>query len=134
MSKIHHWLVARGRMSISSEEAEILLELDPEGSAYCVLSVQDANEIAGIVAEVARSLWERSEGAIDRPAQVEGDTSLSCRLATEAGLLQVMVHDSKPFVAVSYELGSACRLNVAQAVALVQILQRMGATAESRSA
>ena len=132
MSKIHQWFVVRGRLGISSEGNAILLELDPEGSAYCVLSAQDANEIAGIVANEARSVWDASERAFDRVAQVEGDASASCKLATESGVLQAMVHDSKPLVALAFDAGAVCRMDVAQAIALVQILQQMAKTVESR--
>lgn len=117
-------------MGISSEGSAILIELDPEGSAQCVLSVQDANEIAGIVASEARSIRDASDRVIDRPAQVDGDASASCKLVTETGVLHAIAHDSKPLVALACESGSVCRMDVAQAIALVQILQRMAATAE----
>lgn len=132
MSKIHQWFVARGRLSISTEGTAILLELDPEGSAYCVLSVQDAYEIADIVANEARSIWEASDRVNDRPAQVDDDANVSRMLVPEAGALQATAHDSKPFVALSLEIGSVCRLDVAQAIALVQILQNMASAVEKR--
>jgi len=117
-------------LGISSEGASILLELDPEGSAYCVLSVQDANEIGDIVANEARSIWEASDRVNGRPAQVDGDASVSCRLVTQSGVLQATAHDSKPFVALAYEKGTICRMDVSQAIALTQILQRMAATVD----
>lgn len=132
MSKIHQWFVSRGRLAISTEGTESILELDPEGSAYCVLSIQDAEEIAGIVENEARSLWNSSGGEGNRPAQVDGEVNVACQLVTESGVLQAMVHDSKPFVALSFEPGSVCRMNVAQAIALVQILRRMMTTIEAR--
>ena len=46
MQKIYQWLLVRGQVSIWSEASNVILELNPEGSAYCVLSLQDASEIA----------------------------------------------------------------------------------------
>jgi hypothetical protein len=132
VSKIHQWLVVRGRAAIWKEDAEIFLELDPEGSAYCVLSVQDAQEIAGIIAGEARVIWENSKETLGQAAEVEGDSSASCTLLVLSGVLQVMIHDVEPLVAISFESNSVCRMDVAQAVALVQILRRMAEVVERR--
>jgi hypothetical protein len=43
------------------------------------------------------------------------------------------VHESRPLVAIAYDSGTHCRMDVAQAVALVQILQRMAATVADRA-
>jgi hypothetical protein len=125
--------VARGRLGISSGKEDILLELDPEGSAYCVLVGQDVIEIADILASESRSIWEASDRVMGRPAQVDGDPNTSCRLTTETGTLQATVHESRPLVAIAYDSGTHCRMDVAQAVALVQILQRMAATVADRA-
>ena len=133
MSKVHQWLVVRGRLAIWSEGPVILLELDPEGSAYCVLSAQDAKEIAEIIANEAEPIWEASGRALDRAAQIDGDVAASCKLSTEAGTLAAMVHDVQPLVALAYDSGAVCRMNVVQAISLAQILQHMIQTLANRS-
>ena len=108
MSKIHNWLVVRGRASIWSESSRVLPELDPEGSAYYVLSVQDAKEISGIIAHEARSIWDASEKQPAEPARVEGDVRQSCKLWVEAGILQLMAHETEPLIALALDSGSRC--------------------------
>jgi len=99
-----------------------------------VLSIQDVGEIADIVANEAREIWDASDKVSCPAAQVDGDVSASCKLQTSSGILQATVHDSKPFVALAYDSDGVCGMDVAQAVALVQILQRMAAAVESRAA
>lgn len=134
MSKIHNWLVVRGRASIWSESSRVLLELDPEGSTYCVLSVKDAKEIAEIIADEARSIWDASEKQFAEPARVEGDVRQSCKLWTEAEILQLVAHETEPLVALALDSGSRCSLDVTRAVALVQILVHMSEALSQRVA
>jgi len=103
----------------------VVLELDPEGSAYCVLSAQDASEIAAIIAEEARTVWDVSEKSPAEPARIEGDVHTSCRLWVEPGILEVIAHDSAPLIALVFDSGAQCKLDVTRAVALVQVLQYM---------
>jgi len=133
LPKIHQWLVVRGRASIWSESPKIVLELDPEGSAYCVLSAQDAVEIAGIFAGEARAIWESSEKQNADPARVEGDITKSCKLWTATGVLQLIVHDTEPLIAIILDSGSRCELDVTRAIALVQVLQYMTGAIEQRA-
>ena len=130
MTQVHQWFVARGRIGVSSLGAEVHVELDPEGSAYCVLSARDASEIADIITQHARSIWGLLPEADVRPAQVSWDSNASCLLVAESGVLVVTAHDSKPFVAVDHEANAVCRMNVTQAIALVQVLQKMAASVD----
>jgi hypothetical protein len=125
MSKTYQWFVVRGRVSIWRESSIIILELDPEGSPYSVLSAQDALEIAEIITEEARVIWDRSEKRLTEPARIEGDIQKSCKLWADSATLQVVAHDSQPLVALSLDSGSRCELDISCAVALVQILQSM---------
>ncbi|TXI92683.1 MAG: hypothetical protein E6Q34_06275 [Burkholderiaceae bacterium] len=133
VSKIYQWLVIRGQASIWSESSKVMLELDPEGSAYCVLSVQDAKEMAEIVANEARVIWDTSDNKNAVPARVEGDIRQSCKLWVESGVLQLVVHDSQPLVALINDSGTRVVLDITRAVALVQILQYMSETIEQRA-
>lgn len=133
MSKIHQWHVVRGRASIWSEPSKVMLELDPEGSAHCVFSMQDAIEIAGIVADEARAIWEASEKQGSNPARVEGDVSKSCSLWVGSRLLKLIIHDSEPLIAVIFDSDSRCELDVTCAIALVQVLQYMTQAIEQRA-
>lgn len=103
----------------------VVLSFDPEGSAYCVLSTQDADDIADIIAREARAIWESSEAPAHEPARVEGDIRQSCRLWTRPGSLQAVAHDAKPLIALAFDSDFDCKLNATDGVALVQILQHM---------
>jgi hypothetical protein len=133
MPKVHQWLVVRGRVTIRGEDSRVVVELDPEGSAYCVLSTQDAHEISGIISDLARAIWQRHGESPEPPATVDGDVYKACRLMTETGVLQVIAHDSMPLMAISFNGSSSCDMNVTQAVALVQILGYMGETLLERA-
>jgi hypothetical protein len=114
----------RGRVAVKSDSTHVVLEVDPEGSASCVLTVQDANEIAGFIAEHAKVLWEASGRAQGPQPSAEG-TPRSYRLRTESGALVLAFHDTQSLIALSHEDGNLCKLTVAQAVAFVQIVQYM---------
>lgn len=132
LPKVYQWFVVRGRAAIRSEDGLIWLELDPEGSACCVLSAQDAHEIAQILTQEARTLWEACRGGASVAAKVEGDPASSCRMALARGTLQAVVHATQPLIALSLDAGSDCQMDVSQAVALVQVLQHMVATLGDR--
>jgi hypothetical protein len=134
LSTIYQWLVVRGRLAISQRDSAIALELDPEGSAYCVLSIQDAREIAEIVTDVARTIWQASGAAPGPAARLEGDVHSRCTLLLVSGALQVMAHDEQPLIALAFESGQACHLSLAEATALVQILRHMTQALEARPA
>jgi hypothetical protein len=133
MTNSYQWFVVRGKAALYSDSAKVVLELDPEGSAYCVLSAQDAAEIAAIISEKAQAIWNASDQLPAEPARVDGDVHRSCRLWTEPGFLEVIAHDSEPLVALVYDGGAQCKLDVTRAVALVQILQYMSAAIERKS-
>jgi hypothetical protein len=133
MPKICQWFVVRGKASLHRESSKVVLELDPEGSAYCVLSAQDASEIAAIISEEAQAIWNASDQSPVEPARVDGDVHKSCRLWAEPGVLEVIAHDSEPLVALVYDGGAQCKLDVTRAIALVQILQYMSAAIERKS-
>ena len=56
----YHWVVVRGSITVSRNESRVVLRADPDGSAYCVMTAQDAGEIASIVTELARGLIGQS--------------------------------------------------------------------------
>jgi len=133
MPKSYQWFVVRGKVSLHSDSSKVGLELDPEGSAYCVLSAQDASEIAAIICEEAQAIWKVSDQLPAEPARIEGDVHKSCRLWAEPGVLEVIAHDSEPLMALVYDGGAQCKLDVTRAIALVQILQYMSAAIERKS-
>lgn len=133
MPKVYQWLVVRGRVAIRGEDSRVFVELDPEGSAYCVLSAQDAQEISGIINDLAKAIWQASDKSPEPPANVDGDVYKACGLKTETGVLQMIAHDSMPLLAMSFDGTTSCDMNVTQAVALVQILGYMGETLIERA-
>ena len=133
MPKKYQWFVVRGKAVLYRESDNVVLALDPEGSSYCVLSSRDAVEIAAIISEEARIIWEASDQLPAEPARVEGDVHQSCRLWVQGGVLEVIAHDTQPLVALLYNGGVHCKLDVTRAIALVQILQCQSAAVEGKS-
>jgi hypothetical protein len=120
----YKWLVARGTITVVKDAERVSIEADPEGSAYCVMTAQDASEIAGIITEQARSLWEASQKVTEPKAITEGDVR-SNRLTTDSGVWSLVAHESKPLIALTYDGQGACMLTVTQSVALVQLIEHM---------
>lgn len=133
MSKIHHWLIVRGQASIWVESSKIMLELDPQGSPYCILSIQDAEEIAEIITNEACTLWDASDKKSSSTPKVEGDVQHSCKLWVESEYLQLAIHNLQPLIALINDSGKRVELDVSCAVALVQILQHMSDAIEQRA-
>jgi len=133
MSKKYRWLLVQGTISLWSQSPNVLLEFDAEGSAYCVLSAEDASELAEIITKEARAIWEDSEKLAAVPARVEGNIQRSCKLWTEKGALEAIAHDSEPLIALLFAAGPRCELDVTRAVALVQILQSMAKAVGQKS-
>ena len=125
MSKNYQWFLVRGKISLWRQAPHVVIELDPEGSAYCVLSEQDASEIAEIIAEEAQTIWAASEQSPSEPARIEGDVHTSCRLWAEPGILEIIAHDSEPLIALVFDSNAPCKLDLTRAVALVQVLRYM---------
>jgi hypothetical protein len=123
-ARTYKWLVARGTITVARDLTHVAVEADPEGSAYCVMTAQDANEIAGIITEQARALWDASDKLPESQASVEGDAR-SSKLKTASGVVSLIAHESKPLIALSYDGQGAFLLNVTQAVALVQLIEHM---------
>ena len=89
-----------------------------------MMNAQDAREIAGIVTEHARALWDVSGKPSEPKASVEG-AERSYRLKSESGTLALVANDTKPFIALSYEGTVPCKLTVTQGVTLVQVIDHL---------
>src|SRR5678816_727877 len=100
--RAYQWLVVRGRIGVTRDSKHVVLEADPEGTAFCVRNAQDAREIAGIVAEHSRALWDASDKTPEPKASVEGGQR-SYRLKSASGTLSVVANDAKPLIALSYD-------------------------------
>jgi hypothetical protein len=57
MGEQYQWFVQTGRIGIWLDGAQVCLEVDSEGSEACVLTRQDAEEVARILTELSRKLW-----------------------------------------------------------------------------
>ena len=132
MAHEYQWLVARGRVAIRADGPSVQIELDPEGSLFCVLEVSDAIEIARIVSEEARTVWEESGQPRADAARVEGDVAHACRISCGSQQLKLIVHDTKPVIAIESAPGPVTRMDVNTAVAFVQVLEYMVATLNDR--
>jgi len=121
-TRTYQWFVARGRIAVTSDANCVILEIDPEGSACCVMTAQDASEIAGFITEHARTLWEASNNVPEPEASVTEDSPRSYRLRSQSGVLALAIHQTKPLIGVTFEGSAQCVLTVTQAVALVQLI------------
>jgi hypothetical protein len=49
MQAVHQWFVKQGRLGVSSDDAHIFLEVDPEGASECLLTPRDGSEVATVL-------------------------------------------------------------------------------------
>lgn len=123
MEGIYHWLVKQGRLKLSADEHEIVLEVDTEGASACVLTQQDALEVAGILTELARSIWERSDQSASFAPSLVMVSESACRWTTDDGDLTLFALPDADDVGLAFSGSGVCRLGVHKVVEVVQILQ-----------
>lgn len=125
MPQVHQWLVKQGRLGMSASAERVLLEVDPEGSESCVLTPRDAAEVASILTEHARILWQQSAQAHEYEPSVRELTEMEYQWQTQSGLLTVLLSPEQPEMAVKYAGANPCQLSVAEAVEVVQVIERL---------
>jgi hypothetical protein len=124
-NRSYQWFVVRGRIGISIDSTHLNIAFDAEGAASCIMSEQDATEIAGLVAEQAKILWDASDKSPEPTVEIQGDVHSDCELRYASGALRIVIHDTKPLIAVFSEGAGICKFSISEAVALVQILKYM---------
>jgi hypothetical protein len=60
MGKTYHWFVQKGRIGLWLDGGRVHLDIDPEDSPACVLTRQDAEEVAQILNDLSYELWTSS--------------------------------------------------------------------------
>lgn len=125
MPQIHQWLVQQGRLGISSQDQWVSIDVDPEGAEACLLTIQDALEVAGLIATHARDVWERVDQSqrLEQSFQLDGDDGYCWQ--TEGGVLSISRPMVAPEIRFRYTGSLPCHITVGQAVELVQLLERL---------
>ncbi|MBX3628017.1 MAG: hypothetical protein KF892_23615 [Rhizobacter sp.] len=125
MQKIHQWLVKIGRLAISSDAGAVLLEVDSEGALACLLTPQDAYEVAEILALHARAIWESGTQANEYKASYEAISTSAYRWEMTSGELLISVVPEQAALSISCTAENPCHLTVGQAVEIVQVIQQL---------
>ena len=122
-----HWLVVRGSVGLIARGNAIKLSVDPEGSRFCVLNQQDARELAQILTERSRKIWEGFDNK-DDPALGESGTmtweqsSASWVWPTTAGPLEISLNDQGDMIRIGRDLPMSFELLVRPVVEVAQVL------------
>ena len=133
-----HWLVVRGSVGLIARGNSIKFSVDPEGSGFCVLSRQDARELAQILTELSRKIWDDFENKAD-PALGESGTmtwdqsSESWVWPTTAGSLEVSLNDKRDMIRIGRDLPLSFELLVRPVVELAQVLLHCAGPEEAQS-
>jgi hypothetical protein len=122
---IHQWFVKQGRLSISSSDETISIEIDPEGAEACILTLQDALEVADVVSSHAKNVWEKSDRSAPYIQSYQEHREGVYHWQTERGALTILRSAGSREVQVHYTGKQPCELSVGQAVELIQLLQRL---------
>lgn len=125
MSQVHQWFVKQGRLGISSRDQWVSIEVDPEGAEQCLLTLQDATEVAGVIASHAKAVWERVGQTQPFKQSFEAVGESAYRWRTEGGDLSISRPVGAHEVSFHYVGQSPCRVTVGQAVELVQLLEHL---------
>ena len=123
MNQVHQWLVKQGRLGISASDRFVSIDVDPQGAPDCLLTLQDAEEVAAIVALHARAIWEGSDPSAPYEQSYEEHGEMGYRWTTAGGSLTIQRIDGQPEVRLRYAGTQPCLLTVGQAVELIQLLQ-----------
>lgn len=60
MGNTYHWFVQKGRIGIWLDGGQVHLDVDPGDYPACVLTRQDAEEVAQILTDLSYELWMES--------------------------------------------------------------------------
>ena len=121
---MHQWFVKQGRIGIARDEDLIDFDVDPEGHDHCLLTALDAKEIAEILTGVAHEIWESQT---ERPPYRQGYEETSAgryQWQNSANAVTLGVASDHSAIEVALEGASPFKMNVNQAVELIQIIQR----------
>ncbi len=134
----YQWLVRRGRigLALDADAAEVELQVDPEGSNFCVLTPQDAGEVAQILTQFARSLWERFQHQPElhgtAGAHEIDASSAAMTWQTEAGPLEVEINAGQDLIRFGGAQPMTLRLRIRPLTELIQWLAILVRRAEAQ--
>ena len=60
MAETYHWFVQKGRIGIWLDGGQVHLDVDPGDNPACVLTRQDAEEVAKVLTDLSYELWVAS--------------------------------------------------------------------------
>jgi len=125
MQAVHQWFVKQGRLGVSSDDAYIFLEVDPEGASECLLTPRDGSEVATVLTQHARTIWEKSDHSAPFTPSLEVLSESAYRWQAAAGDLTLSVPSDSLDLAVRYAGSGQCQLTMAQTVEIVQMIERL---------
>ena len=117
-------LVEKGRVGMWLDGAHLCLEVDPEGSAACVLTRQDAEEVAQVMTGLWRELYQASPKRTEPFAPtVETLSPTSYQWALPSARLTIAIEEMR--MTIRAEPPGAILLSVDRAVEVIQIIERL---------
>lgn len=132
--QVYQWFVARGRVALWIERAQIMLQVDPEHEESCALTTQDVHDISGLLGVLAQHLWEHAgTGAspeISRYRQ-DGDARYSWARDDEEDQLQVWHEMSLDHVFMRASSDTPQPISLTMAVEIIQVLTHLESQMQS---
>lgn len=122
-NQVYNWFFQQGSMVMEKSANCIVLQLNTEGNAFCLLTNSDCEEIIDILTTLASQIWE-DPGYVRKPYvqqlfRHEGNTYW---WQLNESILKVWPSDSDESIAISCEGNSQMQVEVKQVVELIQVL------------
>ncbi|RYY88356.1 MAG: hypothetical protein EOO15_09285 [Chitinophagaceae bacterium] len=122
---VYQWIVKRGRVELMQEEDQVQLRLDLGGSACCLLTSSDAEEVLSILTSLAGAIWDQPGFVKEPPGgkkYVIDAEKEQVYWDLPGGKLYVGFNDDEDALELGYSGTEAILLPVNYAVELVQIM------------
>jgi hypothetical protein len=121
--RIYHWFVEKGKVSLSLNDAEILMEIDFEDADTCLLTATDTYEISQIMTEFASYIWNNMASKPLYSKLYEVTEQGKYKWKNSDGIMQIGLDATKTFVEIDYKGKNPCTISVYQAVEMIQALE-----------
>jgi|WetSurMetagenome_2_1015567.scaffolds.fasta_scaffold162863_1 hypothetical protein len=124
MSQTYQWLVQKGRIGMWLDGAHVHLEVDPEDSHACVLTRQDAEEVAQILYDMSYELWKASPPR-DTPFSQIFKTTKPFFYEFDLPVNHLFIGIENSWMTIQAEPPGEILLSVDQTVQIIQILEHL---------
>ncbi len=113
----------RGRIGLSTNENDLLLEIDTDGNESCLLTALDAREVSELMTDYAKQIWETSEEKEEYKQIYTVTTDNKYSWKSTGCELIVGLDKSQESVEIQYQGNIPYIVSVNQAVEIIQALQ-----------